>query len=137
MQNNSSESIDSLGGWKFHIVIIKKSWIYLLTLLINFSTTLTVFPAVVALVKPTSLGRTSKSKIEHGTTLQILSIFFRNLRKTFNTKYFQNLKANGNNYILFHCFVSFCTILEITLVKKQQLDYNGQKISMLVDTHYL
>ena len=69
MQNNSSESIDSLGGWKFHIVIIKKSWIYLLTLLINFSTTLTVFPAVVALVKPTSLGRTSKSKIEHGTTL--------------------------------------------------------------------
>ena len=37
--------------------ILKDTWLYLLVLLLNFSTTLAVSPAVTALIKPKSTGK--------------------------------------------------------------------------------
>ena len=42
---------------KIYYNILKNTWVYLLSLLITFSTTLMVFPAVTALIQPSTKGK--------------------------------------------------------------------------------
>ena len=56
LQANEITEKATKNGFSLYCEIFKRTWVYLLTLLVTFSTTLIVFPAVTALITPTSKG---------------------------------------------------------------------------------
>ena len=71
---------------KIYYSITKDSWMYLLAILITFTATLVVFPAVTALVQPISKGRSNYecSLLAFSILLSIIHLYSKVLYYVFN-----------------------------------------------------